>query len=206
MPIKETTPIYVLLPLLLVLIIDSMSMGIIFPVLSALFSQNHNSLISASVNDFWRNCLYSVVMGSASLTMFLGSPLLGDLSDRLGRKKVLLLSLLGNSICFLISALGIYWHSITVLVMGRALSGFTAASQPLAQAAIIDVSSSKNKALNMTLISVAGGAGFIIGPIIGGYFSNTLLSHWFSFSTPFYIACALALINAACLASTFRET
>lgn len=203
---KKSTQFYVLLPLLLALVIDSLGMGLIFPVLSVLFSSTAGSIVSSNTSDFWRTCLYGLTMSSFSLAMFLAAPLLGDISDRYGRKKVLIICLIGNGFGFFVSAFGIFYHSISLVIIGRAIGGFTAGNQPLAQAAIIDISVPAEKAINMTLISLAGALGFVVGPIIGGYFSNHVLVSWFSFTTPFVIAGFMALLNALGLLLLFKET
>lgn len=195
-----------LAPLFLVLVIDTMGMGIVFPILGPLFMGTTDSILplgtSAATRQFW----YGATLVSWSVLMFIGAPFLGDLSDRMGRKKVLLLALGGTALGFAISAFGVGLKNVWVLMLGRIFAGFFAGSQPIAQAVIADISTEQDKVHNMSFIIVANCLGFVFGPIIGGYFADSHLISWFTFSTPFYAASVLAIINAALLLYTLRET
>lgn len=193
-------------PLFLVLVIDTMGAGIIFPILSPLFLDRHESILAANTSLSLRQIWYGVTLTSWGALMFIGAPYLGDLSDRLGRKKVLMLALAGTAVGFIISALGIDTKSLSLLIIGRLIAGFFSGSQPIAQAVIADISSDNDKVLFMSLIIVANCIGFIIGPIVGGYFADPDIVSWFSYSTPFYLAGLFALINSSLLLITLRET
>ena len=97
-------------------------------------------------------------------------------------------------------------HSITLLLLGRIISGLTAGSQPIAQAAIIDLSTPDTKARNIGFILFSLSLGFIVGPLLGGLFSNSNLVSWFDFSTPFYFAALISLLNLILLWCLFDET
>lgn len=195
-----------LAPLFLVLVIDTMGMGIIFPILGPLFMGTTDSILPLETSNAMRQFWYGATLVSWSVLMFIGAPFLGDLSDRMGRKKVLLLALGGTALGFAISALGVGLKNVWILMLGRIFAGFFAGSQPIAQAVIADVSTEHNKVHNMSFIIVANCLGFIFGPIVGGYFADNDLVSWFTFSTPFYAASILAIINAALLLYTLRET
>lgn len=195
--------LFVLTPLLLVIIIDTMGFGLIIPILSPLFMEHTGAILPSTTSLAMRDFLYGLSMASFTATMLLGAPFLGDLSDHWGRKKILIVSLIGTAIALLISAYGILIHNVVLLILGRALAGFAAGSQPIAQAAIADVSSHDNKAKNMAMLGFVSCAGFVIGPIIGGYFANPA---YFNYATPFFIAATLAFANAVAVNFTFRET
>jgi DHA1 family tetracycline resistance protein-like MFS transporter len=195
-----------LAPLFLVLVIDTMGMGIIFPILGPLFMGSTDGILSAGASVVERQFWYGATLVAWSILMFIGAPFLGDLSDRIGRKKVLLLSLAGTAVGFGISAFGIDMKSVWILMVGRVLAGFFAGSQPIAQAVIADISTHEDKVQNMSWIIFANCLGFIIGPIVGGYFADNHLVSWFTFSTPFYAAGFLAIINASLLLYTLRES
>lgn len=198
--------LYTFIPLFLVLIIDAMGTGLVFPILSPIYMQTDGGILAPATSEAVRNFLYGITLAGFSVAMFFGAPLLGDLSDQLGRKKVLLICLIGTAISFLISAIGIEIKSVTLLILGRFIGGFCAGSQPIAQAAITDISTEKNKAANLSLISAAFCVGFVIGPIMGGFFSDPNLSTWFSYSTPFFAAALLSAANAIGLCFSFKET
>lgn len=198
--------ILTLTPLLAVILIDSMGFGLIYPILGPLFMAKTAGILPAAASLALRDFLFGITLGCFTLTMIISAPFLGDLSDHYGRKKVLIYSLLGTFLALVISALGVTWHSIALLILGRCAAGFAAGSQPIAQAAIADISSNDNKAINMAWLGFVSCFGFVIGPMIGGYFTNSNWVSWFNYSTPFYVSGLLALLNAIAVKFTFKET
>lgn len=196
---------YTLAPLFLVLVIDSMGFGLVFPILGPLFT-GEGGIVSAHMALSLRNVLYGVTLTSFSIFMFLGAPLLGDLSDYMGRKKVITLCLLATSAGLALSGLAIEMKSLALLLFARALSGFFAGSQSIAQAAIIDVSAEKEKAANLGLVTLAMCVGFAMGPMLGGWLTDTSVASWFTYGTPFFAAAIFAGLNAIALQFTFKET
>jgi DHA1 family tetracycline resistance protein-like MFS transporter len=137
---------------------------------------------------------------------FFGAPYLGDLSDAIGRKKSLMIALVGNFMGYLISAVGVCLHSMTGLVIGRMIAGFTSGSQSIAQAAIIDLSPADMKTRNLGLILFASSLGFIVGPMCGAFLSDSRIYHGFGLVTPLYFAAAIAFLNILFLLGLFKET
>jgi MFS transporter, DHA1 family, tetracycline resistance protein len=148
------------------------------------------------------------------MCIFLAAPILGQLSDRVGRRPVLAISIAGTAIGYLIFAQGVSAKSIPLLFIGRAIDGLTGGNLAVAQASIGDVSTNENRAKNFGLIGAAFGLGFILGPYIGGKLSQPNASvyglfdtpSWFSVTTPFYFAAILAALNAAAVALRLPET
>jgi len=164
------------------LLIDVMGLAIIIPVIPQLISNLiHGSLSDASSYSGWLTAVYAVMQ-------FAFSPLIGNLSDRFGRRPVLLCSLLGFSADYLFSAFAptIWW-----LFVGRIIAGITGASFTTASAYIADISEPEKRAANFGMVGVAFGLGFIIGPAIGGVLGK------YDVHYPFIAAAALALLNAA---------
>jgi MFS transporter, DHA1 family, tetracycline resistance protein len=164
------------------LLIDTMGFGLIIPVMPKLIEQLKGiSVNEASRYGAWLLMVYAV-------TSFVFSPVIGNLSDRFGRRPVLLFSLFGFGIdyCFLAFAPSYNW-----LFIGRVVAGITGASFTTASAYIADISNEENRAKNFGMIGAAFGVGFIIGPALGG-----LLSGW-GIRAPFYAAAILCLLNCA---------
>jgi DHA1 family tetracycline resistance protein-like MFS transporter len=138
-----------------------------------------------------------LLFASYSIMQLIFSPILGGLSDKHGRRPVLLLSIIGTGIGFMILGLA---TTVWMLFIGRILDGITGGNISTAQAYIADVTTEENRAKGMGLIGAAFGLGFIFGPAIGG-----ILSHW-GIHVPFFFAAALCFANAILLFFTLPET
>lgn len=163
------------------LLIDITGFGIIIPILPKLISNLiHGTLSEASLYSGW-------LMFAFSIMQFLFAPVLGNLSDRFGRRPILLLSLAGFGLDYLILA---FAPNIIWLFIGRTIAGIMGASFTTASAYIADISNDENRAQNFGMIGAAFGLGFIIGPVIGGVLGQ------FGTRVPFIAASALTLLNA----------
>jgi MFS transporter, DHA1 family, tetracycline resistance protein len=198
--------IFAAAPLFLVLFIDSMGLGLVFPILNSLVFDPQAHFISNSISLDTRNFLFGLTIGIYMLCWFFGAAFLGDISDQIGRKKSLLICLVGAFIGYVISAIAVILGSFGLLLTGRIIAGFTAGSQSIAQAAIVDLSEPQHKAKNLGLILFFCSLGFVVGPLIGGVLSDAKLAHWFNFALPFYFAAAVSLINAGLLLVFFQES
>lgn len=164
----------------LTILIDCVGIGIIIPTLPALIQSlsGENISVAASYGG-WLNFSYAIMS-------FIFSPVLGGLSDRFGRRPVLLISLLGLGLdyIFLAFAPNLFW-----LFVGRIIAGICGASFTTASAYIADMSSAENKAKNFGMIGAAFGLGFIIGPLLGSLFGS------FGTRVPFMAAAGFSLLN-----------
>ncbi|WP_370931831.1 MFS transporter [Bartonella sp. DGB1] len=161
-------------------LIDSIGIAIIVPILPMLLQELTGNTISEAV-------VYGgFLITSYAIMQFLFAPLVGAVSDKWGRRPILLLSAITFAIDNLICALA---GSYLLLLIGRILSGISGASYTACMAYVADVSNEKNITKNFSRIEVAFGAGFVIGPIIGS-FLGSMDVRW-----PFYAAAILALVN-----------
>lgn len=199
-------PILALAPLFLVILIDGMGLGLLFPILSNIIIEPSSTYLSKETSESFRCLLYGSIIGVFMVCWFFGAAMLGELSDIIGRKKSLLICLIGAFIGYLLSGIAITTGSISLLIFGRIIAGFTAGSQPIAQAAIVDISTPEHKARNIGLILFAVSVGFVLGPVLGGILSNSSFVHWFTCSTPLYFAALISLLNAFLLLFYFKET
>jgi DHA1 family tetracycline resistance protein-like MFS transporter len=168
------------------LLIDVMGWGLIIPVLPDLIAE----LKGISINE--ASSYGSFLISVYAAFQFLFAPIIGNLSDRFGRRPVILFSLLGFGIDYLFQALA---PTYALLFIGRIIAGITGASFTTATAYIADVSTNENRAKNFGLIGAAFGAGFVFGPLLGAALSS------FGIRAPFYAAAALCLVN--CLFGLF---
>lgn len=193
-------------PLFLVLFIDGMGLALLFPILNGMIISPHSHFLPVDTSATMRNFLYGFTVSIFMLCWFFGAAVLGDLSDKVGRKKSLLICLVGACLGYFLSAVAVLYSSFLWLIVGRIIAGFTSGSQPIAQAAIVDVSSDIHKARNIGLILLAVSLGFVLGPILGGVLSDSHLYHGFGLSTPLYFAAVISLLNAFLLYFSFDET
>jgi MFS transporter, DHA1 family, tetracycline resistance protein len=162
------------------LFIDILGMGIIIPILPGLireFVGGSESIVA---------CYFGPLSSVYALMQFLCAPLLGALSDRFGRRPVILISLLGLGANYLIMAIA---PSIGWLFLGRFVAGIMGASYTTANAYIADISTPENRAQNFGLVGVAFGLGFIFGPAVGGMLGAL------NIRLPFIAAACFSLMN-----------
>ena len=171
------------LPLIFVIattVIDSMGIGLILPVMPALLREVADVPLADAA-------LYGGILVTAFAFMqFLFGPIIGSLSDRYGRRPVMLISLLVMALDYIVMALaGAFW----VLLVGRMVGGVAAATQSTAAAFMADISKPEEKAARFGMIGAAFGMGFVFGPLLGGLLAE------FGTRAPFYAAAALAATN-----------
>jgi DHA1 family tetracycline resistance protein-like MFS transporter len=162
------------------LLLDAMGIGLILPVMPDLIAEVTGADLARAA--LWGGTLTT----SFAVMQFLCGPTVGALSDRFGRRPVLLVSMGVMALDYLVMALA---GSIWVLLAGRIVGGITAATHATAAAFIADISAPGRKAANFGLIGAAFGAGFVLGPVLGGLLAE------FGTRAPFYAAAALAAAN-----------
>lgn len=193
-------------PLFLAIFVDGMGLGLLFPILNTLLVDPQSGFINNAISLPMRHFAFGTTISIFMLCWFFGAAYLGDLSDIIGRKKSLLICLLGSTTGYLASAIAVGIHSFTLLILGRIIAGFTAGSQAIAQASIIDISEPELKTRNIGYILFFCSFGFVCGPLCGAFFSNNHIVSWFNLSTPFYFAAMISLVNALLLIKLYRET
>ena len=167
--------------ILITLMIDAIGIGIVFPIMPDLM--NRVGAADTGQGALWGGLLMTAYAGA----LFLSGPIVGSVSDAVGRRPILIAALLMLALDYVIMALAdTFW----LLLLGRTLAGFAGATYITATAYIADISPPKEKAANFGLIGAAFGIGFVLGPAIGG------LAAEISLSAPFWIAAILSFANA----------
>jgi len=164
------------------LVLDILGMGLIVPILPKLVEQLRGEGVPEAAR------IYGLLAAIYALMQFLFAPLLGSLSDRFGRRKVILVALLGSGLDYFLLA---WAPNLAWLFVGRIISGITGANYAPAMAYIADVSPPHKRAANFGLMGVAFGVGFIVGPAAGGLLGEIDLR------LPFWVAGGLTLVNWA---------
>ena len=162
-----------LLPIALIVLVDVLGLTIVLPLL-AIYSESFGA--SAAVA--------SLLMPTYAACQLVAGPILGRLSDRYGRRRILLVSQLGTLAGFIMLAEA---TSLWMVFAGRVIDGLTAGNLTVAQAYIADHTPPERRARSFALIGIAFGVGFLFGPLI-----SALLSHWHGYAAPFWAAAAMS--------------
>lgn len=177
--------------IVMTVVIDAMGIGLIMPVMPDLIQEVKG--VGLSDAAVWGG----ILAASFAAMQFLFGPLLGNLSDRYGRRPILLLSLVVMSLDYIVMALA---GSIWLLLATRIIGGITAATHSTASAYMADISSPEDKAKNFGLIGAGFGIGFVLGPALGGLMAE------FGTRAPFFAAAGLAAANALLGYLVLKET
>jgi DHA1 family tetracycline resistance protein-like MFS transporter len=161
------------------ILLDAAGLGILIPVLPDVLRRFSDDPAVVSRNFGWFISAYA-------LMQFAASPVLGSLSDRFGRRSILLSSLLGAALDYLFMA---FAPTLPLLFLGRAISGLTGASMTVASSYMADISDDKSRSANFGMIGAGWGIGFIVGPLVGGLLSSL------GPKAPFIAAAVLNLVN-----------
>ncbi|MEI6690303.1 MAG: MFS transporter [bacterium] len=175
-----------LFTIFLVVLIDLLGFGIILPLLPYIAEQYSASPLQIGL-----------LAASYSFFQFIAGPILGRLSDRYGRKKLLVISQFGSVLGYIMLGLA---NSLPLLFLSRIIDGITGGNISIAQAYVADVTTKENRAKAMGMIGAAFGLGFMLGPAIGGYLSR------FGYFVPAYFAAAIGLVTTFMTAFVLKET
>jgi len=191
---------------LIAIFIDSLGWGVVYPVFSSLLIKDTTHIFpyanSIQLRDFW----FELIIAIYCIFMFLSSPVLGSFSDKYGRKIMLMISLWGCSFGFVISAVGVSLNNIWLIIVGRIVSGATAGSLAISQAAIMDIKHPSSKALRLSWIGLANGIGFACGPVLGGFMLDRSIWHVVHYSSALWLTALLAAAGALFVTFAFKET
>ena len=189
MPQNSKLPIIVIF---ITVVLDSMGIGIIIPVMPALFAEVTGS---TKISDIavWGGLLASTF----ALMQFIFGPILGALSDKYGRKPILLLALFVMAVYYLLMG---FAQTLWLLFIGRLIGGITAATHATANAYMADISLPEEKAARFGMLGAGFGLGFVLGPLIGGVLGEL------GPRAPFFVAAILAASNGVLCFFVLRES
>jgi DHA1 family tetracycline resistance protein-like MFS transporter len=193
--------------LLFVVFVDLIGQGLVFPILNTLIMEPSGGFLPTSTSVAARHIDYGLVIGIFFLAWFLGVVYVAKLSDSIGRKNALLVCLGGAFVGYVLTIVSLYLNSLWLLVLGRAITGFTAGNQPVAQAAMIDASvDDADRDRNMGYLMIGVSAGLVGGPVIGGVLTDKeLLGGVASLDMPFYGALALVVVAIVMVLAFFKD-
>lgn len=199
--------------------LDAIGVSILIPLYVALVLPGEYQVIPASWSLRDGFIMVGWLTGIYSICTFLAAPILGQLSDKYGRKIVLGISLLGTSLGYALFAIGVIQKNIPLMFLSRIIDGLTGGNIAIGRAIIGDVSTKETRTRNFGLIGAMFGIGFVLGPYLGGRLSSAGIPFinvagqqflhtpsWFSPAVPFWFAAILAFINALLVFFVLPET
>ena len=194
-------------PVLTVLFLGFLGFSLAIPLFPPLFLDPTHAFLPDETTKEMRRILLGILFAMYPLGQFVGAPLLGKLSDKYGRKPVLLISLIIVIPAYIGSALSVLYVLPVFLFISRFFSGLLEGNIVIAQAAIADISEdTKTKTRNFGWLVSLSSTAFFFGPLIGGKLADSTIVSWFHFDTPFWCAAVLTLIGFFIVYFLFRET
>src|SRR3989344_9080356 len=184
---KKTLPV-----LFATLLIDMIGIGMVIPIIPIIFTDPGSP--SFLLHGYSQNAQYLIAGATTALfglMQFIAAPILGELSDVYGRKRLLTVGVAVLVLSQLLFGFGIEVASLGLLLFARAVAGLAGGNFSIAQASIADVTEPKDRAKNFGLIGGAFGIGFILGPLLGGWIAHLMDNA----AAPFYLAGILGIIN-----------
>ena len=184
-----------------------LGIGILIPVVPQLLGEPNSLyyLLSPDQKDLGY-ILLGLLMTSYPLALFFASPILGALSDKYGRKPILVISIIGTALSYFVFAYAIFTKNIVLLFISLFVDGATGGNISVAQAAVADLTSPEDRAKTFGMVGAVFGLGFIMGPFLGGVLSSSAVNPFFNAATPFIFSGFLSLVNAISIAYFFRES
>ena len=195
-----------LLVIYLTIFIDFIGVGLVIPIFAPLFLSPTSNLFDINISYDVRSFILGLALAVFPFFQFFGAPLLGTLSDKYGRKKILFFSILGTFIGYVLMVFGITEKLLYLIILSRVIDGFSGGNISVATSAISDITDPKDRVKNFGLLGALFGVCFIIGPYLGGKLSDPTINSNFNYATPFLIAAILSFINLILLSFFFRET
>lgn len=187
-------------------VIDNIGIALVYPIFAYMFFDRERPILSAETSDTMRGLWLGVLLALQPLATFFSSPVLGAISDSKGRKKILLHSLIIGFIGYLIALGGIFLNSLFLIALYRLLVGVSSGNNSVVSAIVADISRPEEKIRNYGLLSVSFGAGFVVGPFLGGLSMEYFGKEGNSFSAPFVLAGVLVVLNYLLVAWKLPET
>jgi predicted MFS family arabinose efflux permease len=195
-----------LLPLYAVLFVGFAGYSLMITVFTPMLLRSDSRMIAAGDSMHQRAIILGVLLCLYPLGQFIGSPIVGSLSDRFGRKPVLLVSLAITTACYALIAWSLTIFSFTLLAVASIMAGLAEANIVTAQSAIADISAPGDRNRFFGYIYMSVSAAYIVGPLVGGKLADPVIKPWFSYATPFWAVFILLAITGTATAIFFRET
>jgi MFS family permease len=178
------------------------------PIFPEMFLGSGSGVLSSSYTQEWKTFLLGLIMSAYPAGQLIGSPILGKFSDRWGRKKIIIISLIGCFLGYIATAFAVQSQSVTAMFLGLFFCGLCEGNVAIAQSVVADLASGdvEKKTIYFGWINLFICLAFIVGPILGGVLSDASVSSLFGFATPFWFGAILTAFAALIIFYFSEET
>ncbi len=197
------------LPYALVVFFGYVGFSMPLPILPEMFLDPEVGILPSSYSHQLKTFLLGLIMSAYPIGQLIGAPILGKCSDRWGRKKIILLSLMGCMVGYVLTAFAAKSYSVSAIFLGLFFCGLCEGNIAIAQSVVADLAGpgeNKKKAIYFGWLNLFVCFAFIIGPILGGQLSDSSVISWFTFSTPFWIAAGMTFFGMGIILYFSEET
>ncbi|WP_440994521.1 MFS transporter [Cysteiniphilum litorale] len=192
--------------LMLTIVIDVMGVGLVFPVIPEIMMSKQSPFFGVNTADSLRNFYYGLSMAVWPLGIFIGSAIIGRLSDKYGRKLMIIVSLAGTIVAYLLSVSALALGSLSIFMLSRFICGFFGGSFSIAQAVILDISNENNRVKNLSLITLSASIGFVFGPLITTAVGLLSQTEYQAITLPFWFGAIFSMVNLLSVCLFLPET
>lgn len=187
--------------------LDNLGVAIIFPIFTPLLMDPSYNFFKEAPSASVGSILLGLLIAAFPSAQFFGAPLIGDMSDQIGRKKAFAITITGSLIGYILLGLAIDIRSLWLLFISRMLTGLFSGNLTICLASLVDISQDEaERTKNFGTLATIGGLSFILSVAIGGVFSNKALDKFFTPSLPFWIIAALFALNLILMLTFFEES
>jgi DHA1 family tetracycline resistance protein-like MFS transporter len=195
-----------ILPLYIVIFIGFVGYSLTITILTPLILEEGHTVLSSLPFTADPTIVLGIVLAIYPIGQFFGAPVVGALSDRFGRRPILLISLSITTICFGGLGYAIHIHNLSLFIVISLIMGLAEANIATAQSAVADVTAEENRTRMFAYINLSASGAFIIGPLLGGVLADPDLVPWFSNSTPYWAVFVLLILTVIFTSVVFKET
>ena len=193
-------------PLYVVVFVGFLGYSLMIATFTPMILRNDNGMLPANSSLTERSLLLGVLLALYPLGQFLGSPVLGALSDRYGRRPILIASLSSTTILYVGIAAALVIRNLPLLMLACFLAGLSESNIVLAQGAIADTASRDDRSRLFGYVYLSASLAYVIGPLGGGQLSDHSIVSWFSYATPYWVVTVLLGATSLAVIAWFRET
>lgn len=203
---RQSTSFIRIVPLYIVIFIGFVGYSLMITTMTPMILGDSGGILGSLPFEADRAIILGIVLSLYPLGQFLGSPVIGALSDGFGRRPVLLVSLLVTTVCYSIFAYSLQIMNLPLFMAVAFIAGLSEANIVIAQSAIADVTDDRSRTRLFAYITLSASAAFLVGPIAAGKLADSNLVPWFSYATPYWATFLILILTWVFTFSVFGET